>query len=87
MGERFLVMPAEEEVGRVRLGGLETFGLGGGSSDAATTLLALLPRGTRVKSNVSVPLKQVLLGPSRVTDGTQNLVGALRRAAPGGWRA
>jgi len=39
-----------------------------------------LPRGTRVKSNVSVPLKQVLLGPSRVTDGTQNLVGAIRSA-------
>ncbi|MDQ3022834.1 MAG: GuaB3 family IMP dehydrogenase-related protein [bacterium] len=39
-----------------------------------------LPRGTRVKSNVSVPLKQVLLGPSKVTDGTQNLVGAIRSA-------
>jgi IMP dehydrogenase len=39
-----------------------------------------LPRGTRVKSNVSVPIKQVLLGPSHVTDGTQNLVGAIRSA-------
>lgn len=39
-----------------------------------------LPRGTRVKSNVNVPLKQVLLGPSHVTDGTQNLVGAIRSA-------
>jgi IMP dehydrogenase len=39
-----------------------------------------LPRGTRVKSNVSVPLKQVLFGPSSVTDGTQNLVGAIRSA-------
>lgn len=39
-----------------------------------------LPRGTRVKSNVSVPLKQVLFGPSKVTDGTQNLVGAIRSA-------
>lgn len=39
-----------------------------------------LPRGTRVKSSVSVPLKQVLFGPSRVTDGTQNLVGAIRSA-------
>jgi IMP dehydrogenase len=37
-----------------------------------------LPRGTRVKSSVSVPLEQVLFGPSRVTDGTQNLVGAIR---------
>lgn len=39
-----------------------------------------LPRGTRVKSNVSVPVKQVLFGPSHVTDGTQNLVGAIRSA-------
>jgi IMP dehydrogenase len=39
-----------------------------------------LPRGTRVRSNVSVPLKQVLFGPSHVTDGTQNLVGAIRSA-------
>lgn len=39
-----------------------------------------LPRGTRVRSNVSVPLEQVLFGPSHVTDGTQNLVGAVRSA-------
>jgi IMP dehydrogenase len=39
-----------------------------------------LPRGTRVRSDVSVPLKQVLFGPSKVTDGTQNLVGAIRSA-------
>ncbi|MCB1219794.1 MAG: GuaB3 family IMP dehydrogenase-related protein [Planctomycetales bacterium] len=37
-----------------------------------------LPRGTRVKSDVHVPLKQVLFGPSQVTDGTQNLVGAIK---------
>ena len=39
-----------------------------------------LPRGTRVKSSVSVPLKQVLLGPSHVTDGSQNLIGAIHSA-------
>jgi IMP dehydrogenase len=39
-----------------------------------------LPRGTRVKSSVSVPLKQVLFGPSSVTDGSQNLVGAVKSA-------
>jgi len=39
-----------------------------------------LPRGTRVKSSVSVPLEQVLLGPSHVTDGSQNLVGAVKSA-------
>lgn len=39
-----------------------------------------LPRGTRVRSNVSVPLRQVLFGPARVNDGTQNLSGAIRSA-------
>jgi IMP dehydrogenase len=39
-----------------------------------------LPRGTRVKSTVSVPLEQVMRGPSHVTDGSQNLVGAVRSA-------
>jgi IMP dehydrogenase len=39
-----------------------------------------LPRGTRVKSSVSVPLRQVLFGPSHVTDGSQNLIGAVHSA-------
>ena len=39
-----------------------------------------LPRGTRVRSNVSVPLRQILFGPSHVTDGTQNLTGAIKSA-------
>jgi IMP dehydrogenase len=37
-----------------------------------------LPRGTRVTVSTSAPLEQILLGPTSVTDGTQNLVGALR---------
>ena len=37
-----------------------------------------LPRGTRVRVGTSAPLEQILLGPTSVTDGTQNLVGALR---------
>ena len=37
-----------------------------------------LPRGTRVKVGTSAPLEQILFGPTSVTDGTQNLVGALR---------
>jgi IMP dehydrogenase len=37
-----------------------------------------LPRGTRVKVGTCAPLEQILLGPTSVTDGTQNLVGALR---------
>ena len=36
-----------------------------------------LPRGTRVKTGVKGPLKQILYGPSSKSDGTQNLMGAL----------
>ncbi|MFN3974088.1 MAG: GuaB3 family IMP dehydrogenase-related protein [Dehalococcoidia bacterium] len=39
---------------------------------------AALPRGTRVKVGVKGSLQEILFGPSRVTDGTMNLVGALR---------
>jgi len=37
-----------------------------------------LPRGTRIKVGASASLEQILFGPSSVSDGTQNLVGALR---------
>lgn len=37
-----------------------------------------LPRGTRVKVGTGAPLQQILFGPTSVTDGTQNLIGALR---------
>ncbi|MBA7654376.1 putative oxidoreductase [subsurface metagenome] len=39
-----------------------------------------LPRGTRIKVGTSGTLEQILFGPTVVTDGTQNLVGALRTA-------
>jgi len=39
-----------------------------------------LPRGTRIKVGTTGTLKQILFGPSSVTDGSQNLVGALRTA-------
>jgi len=39
-----------------------------------------LPRGTRIKVGTSGTLEQILFGPTSVTDGTQNLVGALRTA-------
>jgi len=39
-----------------------------------------LPRGTRIKVGTVGPLEQILLGPSHVVDGTQNLVGALRQS-------
>jgi IMP dehydrogenase len=41
---------------------------------------ATLPRGTRIKVGTVGPLEQILLGPARVSDGTQNLVGALRQS-------
>lgn len=37
-----------------------------------------LPRGTRIKVGVTGTLKQILFGPTSVTDGSQNIVGALR---------
>jgi IMP dehydrogenase len=40
----------------------------------------ILPRGTRIRVGTSGPLEQILNGPSHVTDGTQNLVGALRQS-------
>ena len=39
-----------------------------------------LPRGTRIKVGTRGSLKEILLGPSSVPDGTMNLVGALRTA-------
>jgi len=39
-----------------------------------------LPRGTRIKVGTSTSLKQILFGPTSVTDGRENLVGALRTA-------
>ena len=37
-----------------------------------------IPRGTRIKVGINCSLKQTMFGPASVTDGTQNLVGALR---------
>ncbi len=39
-----------------------------------------LPRGTRINVGNKGPLEQILFGPTSVTDGTQNLAGALRAA-------
>jgi IMP dehydrogenase len=39
-----------------------------------------LPRGERVEIGTVGSLAEILFGPSRVSDGTMNLVGALRRA-------
>ena len=39
-----------------------------------------LPRGTRIKVGSAGTLEQILFGPTSVTDGSQNLVGAIRTA-------
>lgn len=39
-----------------------------------------LPRGTRIHVGTTASLKEILFGPARVDDGTQNLVGALKIA-------
>jgi IMP dehydrogenase len=39
-----------------------------------------LPRGTRIKVGTTGTLEQILFGPTSVTDGSQNLIGALRTA-------
>ncbi len=36
-----------------------------------------LPRGTRIKVGISATLEQILIGPTSVTNGSQNLIGAL----------
>jgi IMP dehydrogenase len=37
-----------------------------------------LPRGTRIEVGVKASMAEILVGPARVDDGTQNLAGALR---------
>ena len=37
-----------------------------------------LPRGTRIRVGVTGTLEEILFGPSRLDDGSQNLVGALK---------
>jgi IMP dehydrogenase len=41
---------------------------------------ASLPRGERVEFEAIGTLEEILFGPSRVADGTMNLIGALRRS-------
>jgi IMP dehydrogenase len=37
-----------------------------------------LPRGARIKTGTSGTLEEIMVGPARTDDGTQNLLGALR---------
>lgn len=51
---------------------------GKGNHWGMATPHSTLPRGTRVKVGVNTNLEQLLFGPTSRTDGTENLVGALR---------
>ncbi|MDP8265036.1 MAG: GuaB3 family IMP dehydrogenase-related protein [Candidatus Aceula lacicola] len=51
---------------------------GGGCHWGMATPNANLPRGTRVRVGTTGTLKQILIGPAKVDDGSQNLVGALK---------
>lgn len=53
---------------------------GRGSNWGMATPSPTLPRGTRIRVGTAGPMERILLGPSRVTDGTENLVGALRQS-------
>ncbi|HSE54554.1 MAG TPA: GuaB3 family IMP dehydrogenase-related protein [Nocardioidaceae bacterium] len=52
---------------------------GGGFHWGAEAWHSMLPRGERVEIGTVGTLEEILFGPSRVADGTMNLVGALRR--------
>jgi IMP dehydrogenase len=53
---------------------------GGGFHWGAEAWHSKLPRGERVEIGTVGSLEEILFGPSRVADGTMNLVGALRRS-------
>jgi IMP dehydrogenase len=53
---------------------------GRGTSWGMAAPSPLLPRGMRIRFGTVGPMERILLGPSHVTDGTQNLVGALRQS-------
>jgi IMP dehydrogenase len=50
---------------------------GGGYHWGMATSHVNLPRGTRIKVGVSGTLKEILFGPAKTDDGSQNLMGAL----------
>ena len=55
-------------------------GPGGGFNWGMANPHPELPRGTRINVGTKGTLKEILHGPTSVTDGTQNLVGALKVA-------
>ena len=53
---------------------------GRGTNWGMASLSPTLPRGTRIKVGTVGTLERILLGPAHVTDGSENLVGALRQS-------
>jgi IMP dehydrogenase len=51
---------------------------GGGFHWGMATSHVNLPRGTRIQVGTTGTLKEILFGPARVDDGSQNLIGALK---------
>jgi IMP dehydrogenase len=53
---------------------------GGGTNWGMAAPSPILPRGTRIAVGTIGPLERILLGPAHVSDGSENLVGALRQS-------
>jgi IMP dehydrogenase len=53
---------------------------GKGYSWGMSTPHSQLPRGTRIRVGVNTTVERLLFGPTSRTDGTENLVGAIRTA-------
>jgi IMP dehydrogenase len=53
---------------------------GRGTNWGMATPSATLPRGTRIKVGTVGPLERILFGPASATDGSENLVGAVRQS-------
>ena len=53
---------------------------GGGVNWGMAAPSPVLPRGTRIRVGTVGPLERVLFGPAGVSDGSENLVGALRQS-------
>jgi IMP dehydrogenase len=53
---------------------------GRGTNWGMATPSPTLPRGTRIRVGTVGPLERILLGPAHSTDGSENLIGALRQS-------
>jgi IMP dehydrogenase len=53
---------------------------GGGTNWGMAAPSPVLPRGTRIRVGTIGPLERILSGPAHATDGSENLMGALRQS-------